>query len=126
MICDVKMNSIKVGNIVKGEVTGVTPYGVFVSLQDEYSGLVHISEVSNKYIRDLEKLFNIGDIINVKIIDLDEDKSHAKLSIKKINYKVEKELSMIPESGTGFGLLSENLPRWTSEKFNKIKKSEEK
>ena len=126
MICDVKMNSIKVGNIVKGEVTGVTPYGVFVSLQDEYSGLVHISEVSNKYVMDLEKLFNIGDIINVKIIDLDEDKSHAKLSIKKINYKVEKELSMIPESGTGFGLLSENLPRWTSEKFNKIKKSEEK
>lgn len=116
------MNSIKVGNIVKGEVTGVTPYGVFVSLQDEYSGLVHISEVSNKYIRDLEKLFNIGDIINVKIIDLDENKSHAKLSIKKIDYRVEKELSMIPESGTGFGLLSENLPRWTSEKYNKIKK----
>lgn len=120
------MNSIKVGNIVKGEVTGVVPYGVFVSLNDEYSGLVHISEVSDNYVKDLRKLFNIGDIINVKIIDLDEDKSHVKLSIKKINYRVQSELSMIPESGTGFGLLSKKLPRWTSEKFNIIKKMKKK
>ena len=41
------MNSINVGNIVKGQITGVTPYGVFVSLEDDYSGLVHISEVSD-------------------------------------------------------------------------------
>lgn len=117
------MNSIKVGNIVKGEITGVTPYGVFVSLEDDYSGLVHISEVSNKYVKNLEKLFNIGDIINVKILELDESKNHAKLSIKKIDYKVEQSLSMIPESGKGFGLLEENLPKWTNEKYREIKKN---
>lgn len=116
------MNSIKVGNIVKGEITGVTPYGVFVSLEDDYSGLVHISEVSNKYVKNLEKLFNIGDIINVKILELDENKNHAKLSIKKIDYKVEQSLSMIPESGKGFELLEENLPKWTNEKYREIKK----
>lgn len=117
------MNSIKVGNIVKGEITGVTPYGVFVSLEDDYSGLVHISEVSNKYVKNLEKLFNIGDIINVKILELDENKNHAKLSIKKIDYKVEQSLSMIPESGKGFELLEENLPKWTNEKYREIKKN---
>lgn len=117
------MNSIKVGNIVKGEITGVTPYGVFVSLEDDYSGLVHISEVSNKYVKNLEKLFNIGDIINVKILELDESKNHAKLSIKKIDYKVEQSLSMIPESGKGFELLEENLPKWTNEKYREIKKN---
>ena len=116
------MNSIKVGNIVKGEITGVTPYGVFVSLEDDYSGLVHISEVSNKYVKNLEKLFNIGDIINVKILELDENKNHAKLSIKKVDYKVEQSLSMIPESGKGFELLEENLPKWTNEKYREIKK----
>ena len=117
------MNSIKVGNIVKGEITGVTPYGVFVSLEDDYSGLVHISEVSNKYVKNLEKLFNIGDIINVKILELDENKNHAKLSIKKIDYKVEQSLSMIPESVKGFELLEENLPKWTNEKYREIKKN---
>lgn len=47
------MNSIKLNNIVKGQVTGITPYGVFVSLEDDYSGLVHISEVSNKFVKIL-------------------------------------------------------------------------
>ena len=117
------MNSIKVNNIVKGQITGITGYGVFVSLEDDYTGLVHISEVSNKFVKDLKKLFNIGDIINVKILDIDEDKREVKLSIKKIDYKVEQELSMIPESGSGFGMLNDNLKNWTNQKLKEIKKN---
>lgn len=123
------MNSINVGNIVKGQITGVTPYGVFVSLEDDYSGLVHISEVSDKFVKDLPMLFNIGDIINVKILEIDEDKREVKLSIKKIDYKVEESLSRIPETGSGFGLLEKNLGKWTASKLKeitKIKKNDEK
>lgn len=123
------MNSINVGNIVKGQITGVTPYGVFVSLEDDYSGLVHISEVSDKFVKDLPMLFNIGDIINVKILEIDEDKREVKLSIKKIDYKVEESLSRIPETGTGFGLLEKNLGKWTASKLKEItknKKNDEK
>lgn len=123
------MNSINVGNIVKGQITGVTPYGVFVSLEDDYSGLVHISEVSDKFVKDLPMLFNIGDIINVKILEIDEDKREVKLSIKKIDYKVEESLSRIPETGSGFGLLEKNLGKWTSSKLKEItknKKNDEK
>lgn len=116
------MNSIKVGDIVKGQITGINPYGVFVSLEDDYTGLVHISEVSNKYIRDLNNMFNIGDIINVKILEIDEDKSHVKLSIKKIDYRVEQSLSKIPENGKGFGLLEKFLPIWTKQKIEEIRK----
>ena len=47
------MSSIKVGSIVEGQITGVTRYGVFVSLEDNYTGMVHISEVSNKFVSDL-------------------------------------------------------------------------
>ena len=115
-------NSFKVGDIVKGQITGVTPYGVFVSLDDDYTGLVHISEVSDKYVKNLQDKFNIGDIINVKVVEVDEDKSHVKLSIKKIDYKVEETLSMIPESGSGFGLLEANLEKWTSKKIKEINK----
>mgnify|MGYP000478311510 FL=1 len=117
------MNSINVGNIVKGQITGVTPYGVFVSLEDDYSGLVHISEVSDKFVKDLPMLFNIGDIINVKILEIDEDKREVKLSIKKIDYKVEESLSRIPETGSGFGLLEKNLGKWTASKLKEITKS---
>lgn len=117
------MNSINVGNIVKGQITGVTPYGVFVSLEDDYSGLVHISEVSDKFVKDLPMLFNIGDIINVKILEIDEDKREVKLSIKKIDYKVEESLSRIPETGSGFGLLEKNLGKWTASKLKEISKN---
>ena len=117
------MNSINVGNIVKVQITGVTPYGVFVSLEDDYSGLVHISEVSNKFVKDLPMLFNIGDIINVKILEIDEDKREVKLSIKKIDYKVEESLSRIPETGSGFGLLEKNLGKWTASKLKEITKN---
>ena len=123
------MNSINVGNIVKGQITGVTPYGVFVSLEDDYSGLVHISEVSDKFVKDSPMLFNIGDIINVKILEIDEDKREVKLSIKKIDYKVEESLSRIPETGSGFGLLEKNLGKWTASKLKEItknKKNDEK
>lgn len=123
------MNSINVGNIVKGQITGVTPYGVFVSLEDDYSGLVHISEVSDKFVKDLPTLFNIGDIINVKILEIDEDKREVKLSIKKIDYRVEESLSRIPETGSGFGLLEKNLGKWTASKLKEItknKKNDEK
>lgn len=118
------MNSINVGNIVKGQITGVTPYGVFVSLEDDYSGLVHISEVSDKFVKDLPMLFNISDIINVKILEIDEDKREVKLSIKKIDYKVEESLSRIPETGSGFGLLEKNLGKWTASKLKEITKKQ--
>ena len=114
------MSNIKVGDIVKGQVTGVTPYGVFVSLEDDYSGLVHISEVSDKYVKNLPNKFNIGDIINVKVVEIDEDKSQVKLSIKKIDFRAKQSLSMIPESGSGFHLLETNLEKWTNEKFSEI------
>ena len=81
------MSNIKVGKIVEGQITGVTKYGVFVSLEDNYVGMIHISEVSNKYIEDLNTIFKIGDLIKVKVLSIDENKLQVKLSIKKIGNK---------------------------------------
>ena len=85
--------------------------------------------MSDKFVKDLPTLFNIGDIINVKILEIDEDKREVKLSIKKIDYKVEESLSRIPETGSGFGLLEKNLGKWTASKLKEItknKKNDEK
>lgn len=114
------MSVFKVGDIVKGEVTGVTKYGVFVNLDYDYSGLVHISEVSDKYIKDLKERFMIGDLIRAKVLEVDESKNHLKLSIKEINCKVETDDTVIEESGLGFDLLEENMPKWIEEKMKEI------
>lgn len=114
------MSNFKVGDIVKGQVTGITKYGVFVSLEDDYNGLVHISEVSHKFVGDLNKLFIIGDVIKVKVLEIDESKSHVKLSIKKINFIVKKGKTKIEEAGLGFDLLKENLNNWIDEKMTEI------
>jgi predicted RNA-binding protein with RPS1 domain len=116
------MSKINVGDIVKGQVTGVTKYGVFMSFEDEYSGLVHISEVSNKYVKDLKEKFMVGDVIRAKVIDIDKDKNHLKLSIKEVNPKVKSSKSKIEESGLGFELLETNLPIWVEKRMNELTK----
>lgn len=115
------MSYIKVGDIVEGQITGVTKYGIFVSLEDNYVGLIHISEVSNKFVKDLEQKFNVGDLVKVKVLSIDEDKLQVKLSIKKIksNSKTKRK---IEEKGRGFKPLSENLTVWVNETLKKIEK----
>ncbi len=114
------MNDFKVGQIVKGQITGVTKYGVFVRLNDDYDGMVHISEVSDKYVKDMNLLFEVGNIIKVKILEIDESKMHVKLSIKKIKYIIKSKKINLPEKGEGFLKLKENLNKWTKEKMQEI------
>lgn len=70
------------GNIVKGVVVGVKPYGVFVSLDDGVIGLLHISEISEGFVVDINKVVKIGSIIETKILDMDYRENRAKLSLK--------------------------------------------
>lgn len=116
------MSNIKSGDIVEGQITGVTKYGVFVSLEDNYVGLIHISEVSNKYVSDLTKLFTIGSVIKVKVLEIDEDKLQVKLSIKKIQSSIKKRKS-IQEKGRGFTAIEENLYHWVDEKMEEFEKN---
>lgn len=115
------MSNIKVGDIVKGQVTGVTLYGVFVTLNDDYTGMVHISEVSNKFVPNLVKKFQIGDIISVKVLDIDESKMQVKLSIKEIDFKIENKASAIKEKGTGFEIIKDNFNSWVDDKMKEMK-----
>src|SRR5574344_441408 len=110
----------KVGDIVKARVTGIEPYGIFVNLEDNYTGLIHISEIDNNYISDIASYVGIGDIIYVNIIGLDEEKKHLSLSIKNINYRGNSE-SRVPESISSFLPLASELPTWINEKATEIK-----
>ena len=91
------------GKIVKGCVTGIENYGIFVSFDEYYSGLIHISEISNNFVRNINDYVSIGETIKAKIIDVDDDSCQLKLSIKDINYRTNnKNKEQINETGTGF------------------------
>ena len=82
------MTKYKKGKIVKATVSGIESYGVFVTLDDYYSGLIHISEISHGFVKNIHDYVNVGEIIFVEILDVDDELYHLKLSIKNINYKV--------------------------------------
>ncbi len=111
--------------IVTGCVTGIENYGVFVGLDEYYSGLIHISEISNGFVRNINDYVNIGETIKVKIVDVDEESCHLKLSIKDIDYRENrKNRQKIVESGMGFKPLKDNLDMWIKEKQEEFKKNE--
>ena len=62
-----------VGDIVEGTVTGIKPYGAFVSLDSSHNGLIHISEISERYVRDVHTFVSVNQRVRVKILDQDED-----------------------------------------------------
>lgn len=80
---------VSVGEIVEGKITDIMQYGVFVKLGDGKSGLVHISEVSNEYVEDINQVVKKGDTVKVKILSMD-DSGKIALSIKKALPREEK------------------------------------
>jgi S1 RNA binding domain protein len=74
--------SIEVGSKVQGKVTGITNFGAFVELPGGSTGLVHISEVADNYVKDINEHLKVGDQVEVKVINVEKD-GKIGLSIKK-------------------------------------------
>lgn len=105
------------GRILKGVVTGIENYGVFVQFDDYYTGLIHISEISDGFVKNPADYVSVGEIINAKIIDVDDTMGHLKLSIKNIQYKEKHKIKRrkIKETSLGFKTLEYKLPFWIEE-----------
>lgn len=71
-----------VGSILEGKVTGITKFGAFVSLGENKSGLVHISEIANTYVNDIHEHLQEGQAVKVKVLAIDEN-GRINLSIKR-------------------------------------------
>ena len=67
------MPNIEVGGIVKGKVTGVENYGIFLLINNYYTGLIHISEVSDNFVKNIFDYVEVDDEIYSKVIAIDED-----------------------------------------------------
>ena len=112
------MGKYKKDEVVLGLVTGIEQYGIFVGLDEYYSGLIHISEISDGFVKDINNYVNIGETIRVRVLESDDESFHVKLSIKDLNYRINHNKSKIPETGSGFGILLKQLPIWINEKNN--------
>ena len=75
--------AIEVGNVFEGRVTGVKPFGAFVALPEGRVGMVHISEVSNEFVQDINTVLHDGDEVKVQVINIAPDGKIA-LSIKRL------------------------------------------
>ncbi len=81
----------KPGDVVKGNVTKITNFGVFVGLEDGLEGLLHISELSEDKVENAEELVKVGDPIEVKILRVDTDDRKIGLSKKRVGWSRERE-----------------------------------
>ncbi len=74
--------TIEVGSKLKGKISGITHFGAFVELPGGITGLVHISEVADNYVKDINEHLSVGDEVEVKVINVESD-GKIGLSIKK-------------------------------------------
>ncbi|AMB98142.1 CvfD/Ygs/GSP13 family RNA-binding post-transcriptional regulator [Aerococcus urinaeequi] len=116
-----------IGDVVEGEVTGLQPYGVFVQLDEDHQGLIHISEINHGYVSNVEDKFTIEQKLTVKIIDIDEFTSKMSLSIRALkklatSNKPAKNAwpKKRPAPKIGFVSIEEQLPGWVEEALQKM------
>ena len=98
---------MNIGDVVKGEITAVKPYGAFVKLDHGYIGLIHISEFSDGFVRSIEDYVSIGDVIDLKVIKINNEKlslSYKALHKRKKRYNIQLNAGFIP--------LREALDEW--------------
>ncbi len=72
----------EVGSIVEGKVSGITNFGVFVRIEENVTGMVHISEVARTYVKDIKDFVQIGDTVKVKILAISPE-GKISLSMKQ-------------------------------------------
>lgn len=98
---------MKNGSIVKGEVTAIKSYGAFVKLDNGYDGLIHISEFSDGFVRSIDDYISVGDVIELKVINVNGKK--LSLSFKELHKRKKRYNIVLKE---GFSPFKKELAIW--------------
>ena len=112
----------KIGDVLTGTITGIQSYGVFVSLDEKTQGLIHISECKHGYMENLQEFVKVGDVIQAKIIDIDEFTHKISLSMRALQHidtpsepvKRKRRKKRYTPS-IGFVSLEQQMPKWIEE-----------
>ena len=101
----------QVGQLIIGKVYNVKPYALFMSFGDGVTGLLHISEISDSFVRDIEKYGSVGDEIKVKVLSIDKENGFLRVSYKQVP----------PEEAYSSHINQRRLPTVTEEEFQPLK-----
>ena len=117
----------KIGDLVIGKVNQIRPYALFLTFDGDVKGLLHISEISDSYIRDIEKFGSIGDEIKLKIIEIDSHNGFLRLSYKQVpeaerySTHTNSERKAPEFDAADFSMLEAKLPEWISSTLEKVR-----
>lgn len=115
------MDDIKINDVLEVVVTGIQKYGAFVLVNDKYDGLIHISEISSGYVKNINDYIKITDKIYAQVVDIDKENQKIKLSIKNIDYRNDgRILNANDNYSNGFEPLKEHLDLWINDKIKEI------
>jgi S1 RNA binding domain protein len=92
--------ALEVGQIIEGKVTGITNFGAFIELSNGQTGLVHISEVADEYVKDVNHFLKQNDLVKVKVLNLDKGK--IGLSIRQAQPHSEQRRQSSPQNKQTF------------------------
>ena len=123
--CSDFMAKYQTGDIIEGTVTGIESYGIFIRIDEESTGLIHISEISSYFVKNIEDYVKIGENILCEVLEFENNSNHLKLSIKNINYKLTPKYGKIKDTKHGFKPLQMKLPVWIREKLKEIENNAE-
>ena len=109
-----------VGQIVEGQITGIKPYGAFVNIDANTSGLIHISELSDGFVRDVELFVKLGEKVKLKVLEIDQENQQLRLSLKALQSNSRKTRPRIKpiiklRDKIGFASLKAQLNGWIKE-----------
>ena len=117
----------KKNDIVRGKVTGIESYGIFLLLDDNVTGLIHISEISDSFVKNIADYVEIGEVIQAKVLEVNEEDHKVRLSLKEFSdHEDTKKLHPILETKTGFSKLKNSLNSWIESKVEEIDKNQKK
>lgn len=117
----------KIADRVRGKITGIQPYGVFVELDEQTQGLIHISELKHAYVKDIQELFDVGQEVDVMIMDIDEYSKKISLSIRSLTKTKHHPFSnprnnprFDRKRGIGFKSIADKMPNWVDTALREI------
>ena len=112
----------KKGDLVVGKVTGFEDYGIFLAFDDQYTGLIHISEISPYFVKDVKNYAQLGEEVSCRVLECDDERKKLKCSIIDTDYGKKKDL----EIDHGFTPLKKQLPIWMEEKLREMSEKKQK
>lgn len=123
------INYYKIGQIIKGTVAEVKTYGAFLTFTNGQTGLLHISEMSDKFVRSIDDYAKLHSEIDVKVIEVDNASGFMRLSLKQVPKRQvaqsHRQHQQIAADQIDFQPLADKLPEWIDDALIKAKEKED-